>query len=215
MINIESPGAGSTLFLSPPNNFASLQRILHHRHHRQFPFAMAKGLRDALYDARREVQAAMKNGGIEGGAHRWTLQGMRVEAPSKYNLKGRLVFLENRGYMKEIMYGGVKKARGRKIPEPNIGVAPLDARGNFRRGWLQRAANQKKTFVGRAGKRKIKGIWRRPTKSAKLQLLVALERPQRQQQVTFDGPGIGKKALLDNFGKRFEAALEFAIRTSR
>jgi hypothetical protein len=177
----------------------------------QIAFATSITMNKGLTAARNAVVQYMDRGGIEGGAHRWTRQGMKAYQTKKRDLSGSLVFKSDREYMQEILHGGTKFARNKRLPEPIN--APLTKEGNFRRNWQQRAIEQKNTYLGKS-KAGNKTLFRRPRgKKGSPVALVSYERPKRPQRATFKrAPEYAAKAfnsyVRNNFGKMLREAMK-------
>lgn len=180
----------------------------------QIAFATSLAMNKGLNAARKEVVNYMDRGGIEGGAHRWTRQGMKVYNTKKRDLSGSLVFKSDREYMQEILHGGTKFARNKRLPEPIN--APLTKEGNFRRNWQQRALEQKNTYIGKS-KAGNKTLFRRPRgKKGAPVALVSYERPKRPQRATFKRAPDHARRAFDRYVKaNFGQMLDKAMATGR
>lgn len=204
---------------------------------RQANFATQRSINDGLFRAHAAVKSSMKQY-IEGGPIQFTERGMRVKKAGLRNLYGKVYFQENRFYMREIIFGGQKEARNKKIPEPgNRNFGALTAKGNYRRNYLNKLFKSagytdqgaEGTIYGKPkrkgapgisiGKSKngVNGIWEWQGKgeSRKPKLLVALERPNRPQRVTFPANKIAHKAFQREFSQSFKKNLKKAIKTMR
>jgi len=192
----------------------------------QVPFAMSRTIRFGLQSAKKAVRYSMDKH-IEGGPTRWTRRGMKVEKPTKTNLRGALLFKATHGYMQEIMHGGTKHAKHRKLPEPvtaNVrSTAELNKFGNIPRSLFAKAATDasRRYFMGvprgRTNSPNNVGIWRRSGRkgSKKLTKVVSLKRSSRQQRVTFPAPRIARQAFNKTYRRQFSKLLEAAIKSSR
>ena len=194
---------------------------------------MSKTMNQALSSAKKAVMNSMDKE-MDGGATRFTKQGMKVVWTKKRNLSGGLYFKSDRDYMQEIMHGGTKKARNKKIPEPVLANAKnkseLNKFGNIPRSLYKRAADKgdKKYFMGiprgRPQNDQYRGIWRRKGKGGyykngkargTINMVVSLDRASRTQRPTFPGPAIALKAYEKAMKRKFRANLVDAIKSSR
>jgi hypothetical protein len=107
---------------------------------KQVPFAASHAMNMTLPYAKGMVQSEM-DAYIAGGATRFTKQGMKIQYSSKRRLQGEIYFKQDRSYMRQIMYSGVKFAKGTRIPEPikegGRLLPPSTKFGNIRRGFQQ------------------------------------------------------------------------------
>jgi len=199
----------------------------------QVPFAMSKTMNQALSSAKKAVIGSM-NKEIEGGATRFTKTGMKVYWTKKRNLNGSIVFKSDRDYMQEIMHGGNKKARNKKLPEPVIAQAKnkseLNKFGNVPRSLYKRASDKadKKYFMGiprgRPKSDRYRGIWRRQGKPGyykngkargRINMVVSFERRERYQNPTFRAPEIAQKAYEKAMLRKFRKNLRDAVGSAR
>lgn len=203
----------------------------------QIPFATSLGMNRTLTKTRQHIKEQMDQY-IEGGPTPFTRSGMRLYATHKNDLVGAITFTtlngdpeKDRGYMKELMYSGNKKARNEYLPEPVIKnmkkFAPtfFTARGNVKRSFykLARAKGNKKYFIGipRAGKKEwagdhnLIGIWRRDAASGKLNMMVSLKRKSRQQRKTFPAPRLAREFYNENFPAEMRIAFIEALSSIR
>ena len=180
----------------------------------QLPFATSHAMNKSLTVARQAVIDYMDQGGIEGGAHRWTRQGMKMYWTKKRDHSGSIVFKRDRAYMQELLHGGTKTARNKRIPEPIN--APLTKEGNFRRNWQQRAMNQKNTYLGKS-KAGNQTLFRRPRgKKGSPVALVSYDRATRPQRATFErAPDKAIQAFDRHFPGQFSDSLQRAIANRR
>jgi len=201
----------------------------------QVPFATSVALNETLKKTRNHIKSVMDNH-IEGGATGFTKRGMRIYPTHKYDMNGAITFFalygdpsKSRDYMQELMYGGVKKAKRSKLPEPAIdnlrqhAGSMFTARGNISQKLYSRTRgkNDKVFFRGipKSGKpnwannASLYGIWKR--EKGKIILLVGMKRSQRRQKQTFPAPEIAKQFFNANVEGEFARAVLFALRTMR
>ena len=200
----------------------------------QTAFAISLAMRMALVDTKAGIQKEMVQGGIQGGPKPWTLNGMRSVKPTKDDLQAIMFFPENRRYMREIIFGGTKRAANKRLPEPilaNIG-RDLTSKGNISR----RVFKQGNLIDGRAGGRYFigvpkgfpdtpgnRGIWRRTGKGGykkgqargKITQIVNLGRPARQQRITFPADEIAIREFKLSVVRHWPFAMKRAIETAR
>jgi hypothetical protein len=210
---------------------------------RQASFAFSRTLNGALFEAKDKVQASMDKH-IEGGATRFTKQGMKVNRSTKRNLKASLVFKQDRAYMEEIMHGGRKTAVRKKIPEPiksNIrSKSELNVKGNIPRSLYKKARAAKgggggsygRYFIGyprgRPKSDSYYGIYRRVGKPGyrymkngkkkargRIEMVVWLGRGSRQQRITFPAPDIARKEANIQIRKQFNKRFREALASAR
>lgn len=196
----------------------------------QAPFAYSLAMNLAQKETNAKIKQEMVQGGIEGGPTRFTLHGLRNKWSRKGDLHSIIYFPENRSYMREIIYGGVKKARNKRLPEPileNIG-GHITAKGNIKRSLYNSIRKgSKRYFVGvprgfpnSPGNR---GIWERIGKTGykkgkprgKIKQIVNLGRPQRQQRITFPADEIAIKQFKTGIAKNFPTAMKRAIESAK
>ena len=201
----------------------------------QIPFATSLAINKTLNETRQHIKEQMDTY-IEGGPTGHTRRGMRVYATSKFDQVGAITFTamasdssKDRGYMKELMYSGNKKARNDRLPEPVIKnmkkFAPrfFTPKGNVSRGFynMARKKGHKQYFIGipKPGKKHWKGnhnligVWRRDPASGKLNMMISLKRSSRQQRKTFPAPELARKFFEANIDRQYREAFIFAIRT--
>lgn len=203
----------------------------------QIPFASSVAVNKTLKKTRNHIKSVMDNH-IEGGATGFTKRGMRIYPTSKFDMRGSITFYalygdpsKSRDYMQELMYGGVKKAKRRVIPEPNIqnlnthAPTMFTARGNISQALYNQSRGKasKKYFRGipRAGKtnwvgdQRLYGIWKRSDDGKKIHMLVSLKRTKRRQRKTFDAPQIAKEFFQANIRDEYQKAVILALSTMR
>jgi len=206
----------------------------------QLPFAVSHCANKSLTAARKAVVDGMAEG-IEGGATRWTKQGMRILYTSKGKLQGGIAFKRDRSYMKEVIYGGSKgpKPSSSSIPHPmtgDRGAAKLNKYGNFPRNYLEKAMSQAQTNWSSVGTRKTyRGIngfelrklqsgknagsqalwqWKGKGKQRAPHLIAVFVKGRKQRQI-YDAPAEAYTGFTNHFRKQFAASLNMALRNAR
>lgn len=196
----------------------------------QLPFAVSHAVNKALIESKEEVVRSMGTH-IEGGATRWTEQGMAFDFSRKDDLRGRLYFKSNRFYMREIIEGRLKPARNKRLPEPVMSNAPpLDQRGNWPRNFQstlirqykagrgkkiggRRSSMSRQYFAGEVGPNKTFGIWRRTLDG--VQLVTSYRRSSRDQRKTFPAREIARSKFVENYRNQIPKSINFALNTAR
>lgn len=218
------------------HNFEGLSDALKDLASSQIPFAISKTMNDSLYATRREVIRYMDSGIIEGGATRFTKQGMLWQKSYKNRLAVMLWFADNRSYMGTLMEGGVKEKGGRKLAEPAKGnFKKLNRYGNFPRNYIKnlmtqanvaRKAQWSKTYgpkksrtqVGAKGiqlgasKGGTYGLWQ--WKKGKPTLLVYMGRTSYQQRKTFDGRTVAQDYFAMDFNRNYSETFGKAVEST-
>ena len=205
----------------------------------QSPFALSLTMNRAQKQANEFLKKSMMNNRqIKGGATAFTLRGIRNSWPSKTDLISEMFFAPDRSYMKEIIYGGRKQAKNKRLPEPitsNIGK-DLTSKGNisrrvFKAGSLVEGKSNKRYFIGvpkgRPNTPSYRGIWRRDGKGGyegkkeerrargKLVQIVSLKRSSRNQRITFPADKIAMRAYTAGIKMNYVTAMKQAIETAR
>lgn len=200
----------------------------------QVPYATSQAINAALPKTRKQLMGVMDRY-IEGGATNWTKYGLVYVKATKRSPRAVMFFKSDRFYMKEVIYGGVKHARGSRLPEPVN--APLNARGNYRTNWLQQAMRlagissgtqwsrrkDHKTMTGAQGyevgesKRGTYGLWRWQGrgKNRKPRLMVLLDREARQQRKVFPANQLAEEMFMRHFNYEFPMQLMRAIKSRK
>lgn len=110
----------------------------------QLPFAMSKSMNDSLYPTRVAVQKVMANprAVIQGGATGFTKSRLRYQKSTKYDQNIIIYFKDEAAFMQEIMYGGTKTNKGRKLREPaKDDFSNLNKYGNFGKAYTEKLFN--------------------------------------------------------------------------
>lgn len=199
----------------------------------QTPFAISLTMHRAQKDTGDFLKKVMVTSQIKGGPTKFTLDSLKNKFPKKNDLHGILFFTERASYMREIIYGGVKKAKNQRLPEPifaNIG-SELTSKGNISRRLFKEGnlvgVNRKKYFIGvpkgfpnTEGNR---GIWKRVGKGGykkgkprgQIVQIVSLKRRQRMQRITFPADKIALRAYKVGIKRHYATAMKFAIETAK
>lgn len=196
---------------------------------KQVPFAASHAMNISLGYAKGMVQSEM-DAYIMGGATRFTKQGMKIKYSAKRRLTGEIYFKQDRAYMRQIMYGGVKFAKGSRIPEPikegGRLLPPSTKYGNIRRGFqqkVQKGATTGKYFVGTPKNWKVDknpnyyGLWQRykgKGGTGRLKLIVSYKRSVRQQRKTFPGPELAEYHYMRKLDMQWPASFKYAMDTA-
>lgn len=188
--------------------------------HNQLPFATSHAMNKTLWATRTELMRIMDRY-IEGGATDFTKKGIQVIKTTKRNLTGVLQFKGDRFYMRELIYGGTKPARNKRLAHPIMGnKPPLTQRGNIRRGWQQKAKASKSYFVGvpswGRNNSRLLGVWRRPrSKKGKLELVISYAQSSRVQRPVFPANELGQAIFWWRFQRQLPVSLRLAMRTRK
>lgn len=204
----------------------------------QAPFALSLTMNRAQKQANEFLKRSMVTGQIKGGPTAFTLRGLRNRWPTKTDFTSEVYFAPDRSYMREIIYGGRKLAKNKRIPEPmtkKIGK-DLTAKGNisrrvFKAGNLVEGQSNKRYFIGvpkgRPDTPKNRGIWRRDGKGGyegkkeerrargRLVQIVRLSRSSRNQRITFPADKIAMRAYTAGFKMNYATAMRDAIQTAK
>jgi len=204
----------------------------------QSPFALSLTMRKAQHHANDSIRESMMMGGIKGGPTSFTLRGMRNNFPTKQNLVSEMFYPPSHSYMREIIYGGTKRARNQRLPEPILATIGKDLTGKgnisrriFKSGKLVEGNKSKRYFIGvpkgfpnTPGNR---GIWRRDGKTGyegdpklrkargRITQIVNLGRPAREQKITFPANRIAEEAYAVGITRNFSFAMKRAIETAK
>lgn len=204
----------------------------------QAPFALSLTMNRAQKHANAFLKQSMVTRHIKGGPTAHTLRQLKNRWPKKDHLESVMFFGENAPYMKEIIYGGVKRARNKRLPEPlTKKIGPdMTQKGNisrrvFKAGNLVEGQKNKKYFIGvpkgRPNTPKMRGIWRRDGKGGyegkkeerkargRLVQIVRMSRSQRQQRITFPADKIAMRAYITGFNTNYATAMQHAIQTAK
>lgn len=193
---------------------------------KQVKFATSHAITQSLWYTRGVLQRDMSN------YTSFTTRRLLVKKATKRDLVGMLYFPPEVRYMHEQIYGGRKDARGRRIPEPVN--SPLTSKGNFRRGYLQEAMRlasvprngqwsrikDRRQMHGSQGyslgesKTGHYGLWKwtGSGKGRKVKLLVSLNRPSREQRITWPANTIAEHVFSKRFPKQWPVSVRFAVR---
>ncbi len=204
----------------------------------QSPFALSLTMRKAQHHANDTIRDSMMMGGIKGGPTSFTLRGLRNNFPTKDNLESHIFYPPSHSYMREIIYGGTKRAKNQRLPEPimdNIGK-DLTGKGNisrrvFKSGNLVGGNKSKRYFIG--GPKGVpntpgnRGVGRRDGKSGyegdaknrkargRIVQIVNLGRSAREQRITFPANRIAMEAYRTGISRNFSFAMKRAIETAK
>lgn len=175
----------------------------------QLPFATAVALTDT---ARHDVKPAVERriAQVFDRPTPFTKKGVGYLPARKSMLVSR-VFIKDvqAAYLRLQETGGVRVPKGRAIPIP-VGQR-TNQYGNLPRATVQRLLVRPDTFSGRIGGQG--GIWQR-RKGGKLKLLIAWE-PEAHYRPRFGFEMVARFTAEAHFARRFEVALDRALRTAR
>lgn len=127
------------------HNLKGLEEGMREFANKQLPFIMSRSFNDALFPTRQQVQKVMANPSgrsvIKGGATGFTKSRLRYKKSHKNDLHVALYFTEDASYMKELMYGGTRRAKNsdKVIKEPASGdYGNLNKFGNFGKAYTDK-----------------------------------------------------------------------------
>jgi hypothetical protein len=106
---------------------------------RSAPFMVSYAMNKVLPRTAKYLKARMSTE-IEGGATSWTKRGLQYDKSNyKTTNVASLYFAKDRFFMQEVMHGGRKQARNKRIPEPFTKNIRLTKAGNIPRNFQQQA----------------------------------------------------------------------------
>lgn len=185
---------------------------------RKAPFATSWAINKVIPRTTKYLKNRM-NTELEGGAVGFTKSGLQYEKANykSSNIKTRsantgvIFFEKKRFYMKEVIDGGKKRARNKRIPEPNPRNMRLTKAGNIPRNFQQQAIKATRVsgpqisnknrrqrgikrnrfediWVGTPARplKPIKGIYKNDKKGGPPKLMIAYRRNYRKQRKIWD-----------------------------
>lgn len=193
---------------------------------RKAPFATSWAINKVIPRTTKYLKNRM-NTELEGGAVGFTKSGLQYEKANykSSNIKTRsantgvIFFEKKRFYMKEVIRGGTKRARNKKIPEPITKNIRLTKAGNIPRNFQQQAIKATRVsgpqisnknrrqrgikrnrfediWVGTPTTGGPYGIYKNDKKGGPPKLMVMYKRGKRQQKKIWDAEAAAHKHFM-------------------
>ena len=218
--------------ISVKTDVKELTKSLNRIQRNQIPFATSKALNTVAFDVRKMLQD-----GLDIHLDRptpYTKRGVQVEKSTKKNLVAKVGFrsktfgkgqgsVTQAEYMKRQIKGGTRFPKGQAIPVPVPKNMRTNKFGNIPRGKIDRLLGDKDRYFSGTpkGTQDAPGIWQRmPANSkrkkqgGKIRMVIAWE-PKADYSPRFPFRQIVSKSVRINFRKRFDNALQQALKTAR
>ena len=209
-----------------------LTKSLNRIQRKQIPFATSKALNATAFDVRKTLQDGL-NIHLDRVTS-YTKRGVQVEKSTKKNLVAKVGFrsrtfgkgqgkITQAEYMKRQIKGGTRFPKGQAIPVPVPKNMRTNKFGNIPRGKIDRLLGDKDRYFSGTpkGTQDAPGIWQRmPANSkrkkqgGKIRMVIAWE-PKADYSPRFPFRQIVSKSVRINFRKRFDNALQQALKTAR
>lgn len=206
------------------SNVQDLERYIIEPFKRDLPFMLSHAQNKAMNYTRHEMKTAFDRN-IEGGATRFTREGMNIVYSTKNALSSLLYFQDNRYYMHEVMHGGNKVEKdGLPLAHPSRNIR-LNKFGNIaRRNFKIHKSMKKKYFKGvpkgredlpyglyqRFGKG---GLTKRGKPRGRIKLLIDYSNDSRRQRATYPrASSDAARIFFNRYQRQLPVSVRFAQR---
>ena len=203
----------------------ALTKHLNFIQRKQIPFATSKALNDVAFDARSYVQKSLPR--RLDRPTKGLISSVRVDKSKKKNLVATVGFA-GLGFqttkwsespakiMRRHMKGGTRTPSGRAIPVPIIKNIKVNQFGNLPKTKIKTLLAKSDRYFSGKPKGRDAGVYERikPTKKkpGKLKMLVSWEQSTQYKGGRFPLKRIVETAIKNKYRKRFDAALDYALR---